>query len=158
MPLKWGFVKCSSIEKIVALFFLAHLSIISVEGDLMAEKKKSGKNQGNYVVGKYKPPVETRFEPGRSGNPKGKPRGTLSLKSLLKRELEKEVKNGENPVTVAQALMNDLVKYAHKGNMKAMEMILDRIDGKILQEFNFQGDMSVNLFSSRRKAPRNGGK
>jgi hypothetical protein len=34
------------------------------------------KKQGNYEVGYGKPPRSRRFSKGRSGNPKGRPRGS----------------------------------------------------------------------------------
>ena len=36
---------------------------------------KSGKRpQGDYVVGKCKPPIHTQWPPGQSGNPSGRPK------------------------------------------------------------------------------------
>jgi hypothetical protein len=37
----------------------------------------------DYAVGSGKPPVETRFQKGQSGNPEGRPRGRGSLVALL---------------------------------------------------------------------------
>jgi hypothetical protein len=37
----------------------------------------------DYAVGYGKPPVETRFQKGQSGNPQGRPRGTKKLVTLL---------------------------------------------------------------------------
>jgi len=37
--------------------------------------------------GGYAPPVETRFKPGVSGNPGGKPKGSFSIRAAIKREL-----------------------------------------------------------------------
>jgi len=36
-----------------------------------------------YKVGYCKPPLETRFPPGSSGNPRGRPRGRPSLKTMV---------------------------------------------------------------------------
>jgi hypothetical protein len=49
-----------------------------------------GRN-GDYVVGKYKPPVHTRWPPGQSGNPRGRPKGRLNVKTELKELLRKRI-------------------------------------------------------------------
>ena len=41
----------------------------------------------DYEVGYGKPPEHTRFQPGRSGNPRGRPKGTKNLKTDLVEEL-----------------------------------------------------------------------
>jgi hypothetical protein len=53
---------------------------------------KSGKRpKGDYVVGKYKPPVHTRWQPGQSANPSGRPKGRRNLKTELKELLRKKI-------------------------------------------------------------------
>lgn len=50
----------------------------------MAGKKKP---VGDYEVGYGKPPNHTKFKKGHSGNPRGKPKGKKSLKTILAEEL-----------------------------------------------------------------------
>jgi hypothetical protein len=45
----------------------------------------------SYPVGYRKPPVHSRFAPGRSGNPKGRPKGHLDLQTELKKELNRVI-------------------------------------------------------------------
>jgi Family of unknown function (DUF5681) len=47
--------------------------------------------KGDYVVGKYRPPVHTRWQPGQSGNPSGRPKGRLNVKTELKELLRKKI-------------------------------------------------------------------
>ena len=35
-------------------------------------------------IGYRKPPTKTRFKPGQSGNPNGRPRGSVNLKTDLR--------------------------------------------------------------------------
>ncbi len=51
-------------------------------------KKPAANGSGSdYEVGYGKPPRHTRFQPGRSGNPRGRPKDTKNLKTDLIEEL-----------------------------------------------------------------------
>jgi hypothetical protein len=67
----------------------------------------------DYEVGYGRPPVHSRFKPGVSGNPSGRPKGTPNLKTLFNRILKEEVSLREGAevrkVTKAEALMRGLV-------------------------------------------------
>jgi hypothetical protein len=57
-------------------------------------KRKSNKISGPdspYEVGYGKPPKHTRFKPGRSGNPKGRPRGHRNLSTMIREVLNEKV-------------------------------------------------------------------
>jgi hypothetical protein len=47
--------------------------------------------KGGYLVGKYRPPLHTRWQPGQSGNPKGRPKGRSNVKTELERIVSKKV-------------------------------------------------------------------
>ena len=51
------------------------------------------------AVGYGKPPVAGRFKPGRSGNPKGRPKGSKNLKSIVQREFDKKISMREGEKT-----------------------------------------------------------
>ena len=50
----------------------------------------------DYEVGYKKPPVHTRFQKGQSGNPRGRPRGSKNLSTLLIEALDQLVVVTEN--------------------------------------------------------------
>ena len=59
----------------------------------------------SYSVGRGRPPVHTRFEPGRSGNPLGRPRGSRNkrvgppawaIENMLLEEAHREITITEN--------------------------------------------------------------
>jgi hypothetical protein len=76
------------------------------------------KAPGEYKVGKGRPPIEKRFKPGQSGNPKGRPRGRPNLQTTAERVLEESVpiRRGEKTQTVP---MGEAIVRAHA--MKAAQ-------------------------------------
>ena len=53
-----------------------------------------GKTSGEaaaFTVGNCRPPLHTRFQKGRSGNPRGRPRGAKSFTTLLFERLDRRV-------------------------------------------------------------------
>ena len=83
---------------------------------------------GNYLVGKGRPPLSTRFKPGQSGNPKGRPKGAKGFDTFLYRALEERFEvfeKGKRRSIPAQELMaRRLVQLAAKGDMKALAFLI----------------------------------
>jgi hypothetical protein len=59
-----------------------------------------------------------RFQPGRSGNPAGKPKGTRNRATMLAEQLL----DGE-----AETMVRTAIDWAKNGNMSALRLCLDRI-------------------------------
>lgn len=79
------------------------------------------------------------FKPGESGNPKGRPQGTLSLVSLIKKKLEEE--RPEDGRTFAEQLIEKYITEAIDNNDgQAIRDLIDRIDGKAMQKMQVSND------------------
>jgi hypothetical protein len=75
-------------------------------------------------VGYKKPPLHSRFQPGHSGNPRGRPKKAASVGHELVVELDRKVTVRENGVEQtmpkAAALAKSLVARALAGDMRAV--------------------------------------
>ncbi len=82
----------------------------------------------DYEVGYKKPPEDTRFQPGQSGNPRGRPKGTKNLKTDLMEELGEKivVREGGRPQKVSKqrALLKSVVNRAIQGDARATAIAL----------------------------------
>jgi len=82
----------------------------------------------DYEVGYGKPPRHTRFEPGRSGNPRGRPPGKKNLSTLLTEALSEPVivvENGRRrTVSKREAIVTQLVNRSAKADFKAIQIVL----------------------------------
>jgi hypothetical protein len=86
----------------------------------------------NCSVGYGKPPKHSQFEKGKSGNPKGRPKGSQNLKTALKAAFDQKIpltKNGKSTkLLVIEALTTKLLAMALSGNQSAMKMAFDLYD------------------------------
>lgn len=77
-----------------------------------------------YSVGYRKPPKHAQFRPGQSGNPKGRKKGTKSMKTLAQKTLTAKVavRTGKGPKQMMriEALLHKMVELGMKGNPRAL--------------------------------------
>lgn len=108
--------------------------------ELMAEAGGAGmhnNNGGSDVIdppeeeptGYKRPPKKHQFKPGRSGNPKGRPKSAVGLRKILKRELSAKVAIREGGKTLSlsklQAVVKRLVEKAMNGDQRAIEHLVN---------------------------------
>jgi hypothetical protein len=82
----------------------------------------------DYKVGYKKPPVETQFQPGQSGNRSGRPKGTVRINDIVTAELNSLIPLTENGIDKSvpklEAVVKALVANAIKGDVKAAKEVL----------------------------------
>lgn len=95
-------------------------------------------DESGYPVGYGKPPKDTRFKPGQSGNPKGRPRGAKGLNTLVRQNLTQKVAvrtpNGEKKITRIEAVIHKTLEQAMKGNARAIAELLKLYSAAVPEE------------------------
>jgi hypothetical protein len=103
----------------------------------------------DYEIGYGRPPHHTRFQKGRSGNPKGRPGGAKNLSTVLSEALNERViiaeNGGRRKISKRQAIIKQIVNQAAKGDWRAAKLLFD-----ILQEIErrTEPEPSANAFGS----------
>lgn len=111
----------------------------------MSVVRKTGKPlmaRLGYEVGYAKPPTDTRFKPGQSGNPRGRPKGSKNKRPGLHEERLKDiildeayrgitVREGARNVTMtmAQAVVRSMSVNAAKGQHRAQRLFAELLAG-----------------------------
>ena len=79
-------------------------------------------------VGYGKPPQQTQFKKGRSGNPRGRPKGSKNLATALAEIISEKVIITENgrrrPITKLDAAAKQLANRAAAGDLKAIQQLI----------------------------------
>ncbi|SIN65667.1 hypothetical protein SAMN02745824_1532 [Parasphingorhabdus marina DSM 22363] len=96
------------------------------------EKPATDDNRkGDYDVGYRKPPEHTRFKPGQSGNPRGKPKGAKGLKTDLREEMAERVTINEDgksrKISKQRLMIKSMVQKAAKGDVRAQSAVLELV-------------------------------
>ena len=99
-------------------------------------------------VGFGRPPVQSRFQKGRSGNPAGRPPAEKTFARLIRRLLLEKIRITENgcPRTVVrlQVVCDQIVNRAALGNSRFLKLLLEYIP-------------SVDVVLGRKRKPRENG-
>jgi len=82
----------------------------------------------DYEIGYRKPPKHSQFKAGRSGNPRGRPKGRKNGATLLEEALGKKITVSEQgrrkTVSSYEAMIMQLVIKAVKGDLKAVDKVI----------------------------------
>lgn len=92
-------------------------------------------SEDDLKVGYKRPPRRSRFQPGRSGNPRGRQKAVRNLRSDVKRTLETPVRLNEQGrarrVSTQEAALLRLREKALKGDARSLDRLLE-----LAQTFN----------------------
>jgi hypothetical protein len=88
-------------------------------------------------TGYGKPPKQSRFKKGQSGNPAGRPKGSLSFKTLLMAALSEKITVKENGnskrISKREAAAKQVANKAAMGDLRTLKFaaeLLDRLEAR----------------------------
>jgi len=87
--------------------------------------------EDEYDIGYGKPPKETRFKRGKSGNRTGRPKGTKNtytlLNEILGQKITVEANGRQLRISKKMAMLTQLVNKGVNGDIKAISTLLPHI-------------------------------
>jgi hypothetical protein len=102
-------------------------------------------NGGTYKIGYGKPPQQSQFKKGESGNKKGRPKGSKNVATVFHGEINERVLITENgkcrTITKLEAAIKQIVNKAAAGDAKAIRALL-----QLSKEL---GDLSISVARQR---------
>jgi Family of unknown function (DUF5681) len=93
---------------------------------------RKGLDATDYIVGYGRPPKERQFAAGKSGNPKGRPKGSRTMGAMLQDILNQKIAVTENGKTrripILEVMFRRLVNDAVRRDAAALKLLLPLID------------------------------
>lgn len=92
-----------------------------------AQPQQPASSNAGYEVGYGKPPVASRFKPGQSGNPRGRPKGAKNLDTMVREILDERITvntpTGPKRVPRIELLLRKSIEVAAKGNPRMVDQL-----------------------------------
>jgi hypothetical protein len=124
-------------------------------------------SDASYRVGYGRPPKQSQFKPGQSGNPRGKPKGRKNYETILDQILHRKLpirdRGSVRQVPLIEAMLLKFAEEALRGNPKAAAFLLNRYapsepEDTSTQDLSHEDQEILDAFAKRiRTTPKKGG-
>lgn len=105
-------------------------------------------SNNNYEVGYKRPPAKHQFKPGKSGNPKGRPKLVQDFTTDFQDELEQiiniQVDGKSKPITKQRALIKRLIANSLNGNVSAIKLVTMIMSKMPVKVEDIEKDLSLD--------------
>ena len=82
-----------------------------------------------------------KFQKGQSGNPNGRPKSEQAVTPTLRRLLADK----QHGKTRAENVANTLLTLAESGDVSAIRIVLERVDGKVADQVELGGEAKFRV-------------
>jgi hypothetical protein len=90
---------------------------------------RKGRSSTGYAVGYGKPPAATRFQPGKSGNPKGRPKGRAAIEDAIFKVMDEPLVTTEGGkrrrMPAREAIFRRIRTKAMNGDVRAAKFLVE---------------------------------
>jgi Family of unknown function (DUF5681) len=95
---------------------------------MLKDNERNAALESDPKVGYGKPPQSSRFRKGSSGNPKGRPKGSRNVATVLARTLRERVVINEHGrrrrITKLEAALTQLANKGASGDLRAVQLLV----------------------------------
>jgi uncharacterized protein DUF5681 len=95
-------------------------------------RRRRRSKPADYVVGYGRPPKATQFTAGKSGNPKGRPKGSRPVGAILQEIIQQKVSVTEGGktrrISALEVMLRRLANDAMRSDQKAIKLLLSLVD------------------------------
>lgn len=95
-------------------------------------ERATGDDVGTFEIGYAKPPAETRWKKGQSGNPRGRPKGRRGMKQIVQKEAQRKVTVTENgrrrSLPASDVVIRKVFSQALAGEQAAAKLVLSYLE------------------------------
>jgi Family of unknown function (DUF5681) len=98
-------------------------------------RRRKSPRSSQSGVGYRRPPRATQFKPGKSGNPRGRPKGSRSISSVLNDVIRQKIAVTENGRTrripALEVMLRRLANDAMRNDPRALKLLLSLVDQNV---------------------------